>query len=673
MTSPLALLAAFLLAAGGFLALLIPPEPVATPLAAAAPLILLALGILAASAHALLRREAAPGAGALLLALLCLLPVLPPVRGQLTTGATLALLVLGASAMRALRLQGAAFALLLSGLALTAMLGLSQWWHQLDAAQDFALGHALEITESARGRAFLASDRATGTSLVANTFAATLLLALPFLVLALLRSQNRTVALLFLLCTGGAFLAAGSAGALLAGLAATSLCCWRAVAPWRWLARGSALFLALALGLMLTAPTWSAAPEWLVLKSASLAERVDFQTLALRLFRPDDLLQGRGWGHFAPLAEAVLRPGEAWSSSPHSVPLQLALEGGVLLAGAALMTVVWMLRTMQRESAQAIATSAPTRFLALRPGAAPARQPSQVAQELSALPPDAKPILRPDPMSRAVLAGMLCAAILAPLLVPMLTLLPLDFDHPLLAATLMGLVSLIAWRGATALVMLPSGRGALAIGVAAFLLHGLLDSDLFVSSAAAALCLACAAGLPTPPAGRVRALSATIGVTGLACVLVSYLATAEPWRAAQRAAHDNNDISLANAAIETAARHAPVSGDLEAFENAGPLFAERGLDGLHALRAALPGQLHAAPRTALLTLRIAESALRSSRMTAAEALACCESLAQGDSPRRAEILATAARIAATAGSTSLAVQWRHESANAARRWGIKPP
>lgn len=653
MTSPLALLAAFLLAAGSLLALLIPPEPVATPLFAAAPLVLLALGVLAASVHALLRREAAAGFGSLLLALLFLVPALPPVRGHLPLAATLAILVLAAAAWRSMRLQGAAFTLLLAGLALTAVLGISQWWHQLDAAEDFALRQTLDIAETARGRAFLASNRATGTSLVANTFAATLLLALPFLALAAMRARTRVLPCFFLLGIGGAFVAAGSAGATLAGLAATALCCWHAERPWRRVARSAALLLALAIALMLVSATWSAVPEWLALKSASLGERADFQTLALRLFEPAHLLQGTGWMNFAPLAESVILPGESWSSSPHSVPLQLALEGGVVLAAAALVAGWWALRSMKNGAADAIASIPPAALLALRR--------------------DRAPLAARDPVSSAVLYGGLLAAILAPLCVPMLSPLPLDFDHPFLAAALMGLLFLGASRGAAALVCMSMGRGALAVGVVAFLVHGLVDSDLFIPSAAAALCLALAAGLPTTSPSRGRAALSALAAIVIACALVSHLATAAAWRVAESDAEGTGEPALLRTAMEAAEKHAAATGALEAFESAGPLFALRGQRGINDLRSALPAHLHSVPRTALLITRIAEAALRDARMTAAEALACCEPFVHADSPRRALILANASRIAAAAGANALADSWRASATESARHWGLKPP
>lgn len=656
MTSPLALLATFLLAAGGLLALLVPPGPVATPIAAAAPLMLLAFGVLATSLHALLRRDAASGTGALLLALLCLAPALPPLRGHVPTAATFALLVLAAAAFRSLRLQGAAFTLLITGLVLTAVLGISQWWHQLDAAENFALSRNLELAATERGRAFLASDRATGTSVVANTFAATLLLALPFLVLAAVRARRRVVPLILLGCVGGAFLAAGSAGATLAALAAIAICCWPAEAPWRRVGRGAALVFILAIVLLLAVPQWNAAPEWLALKSASLAERADFQTLALRLFEPAGLLQGVGWGHFAPLAEGVLQPGEVWSSSPHSVPLQLALEGGVLLALAALVAAWRALRTMQRGAGEALMSTAPAPLLAVRHRSAPHA-------------------LR-DPVSRAVLAGGLSSALLAPLLVPMLTPLPLDFDHPFLASAVMGFAFLIAWRCSASLVTLPCGRGALGIGVAAFLLHGLLDADLFRSPAAAALMFALAASLPALCASRLRAGATAILVMWVAVLLVAHVGTAGSWQSTQggtRSEGTSADAANAEEALEAAAQHALATGELDALEDAGPYFAARGMAGLAALSAALPPLLHGTPRARLLTLRVTEAALRAQRISNAEALASCRSCVHTGSMRSAEILLTASRIAAAAGEAGLAASWRTAAAASAECWGTRRP
>lgn len=677
MTSPLALLATFLLAAGGLLALLVPPGPVATPIAAAAPLMLLAFGVLATSLHALLRRDAASGSGALLLALLCLAPALPPLRGHVPTAATFALLVLAAAAFRSLHLQGAAFTLLITGLVLTAVLGISQWWHQLDAAENFALSRNLELAATERGRAFLASDRATGTSVVANTFAATLLLALPFLVLAAVRARRRVVPLILLGCVGGAFLAAGSAGATLAALAAIAICCWPAEAPWRRVGRGAALVFVLAIVLLLAVPQWDAAPEWLALKSASLAERADFQTLALRLFEPAGLLQGVGWGHFAPLAEGVLQPGEVWSSSPHSVPLQLALEGGVLLALAALVATWWALRTTRHGAAEAIATTAPTPFLALRSKAPlPSSHARGAPTEFAPPHLDAPLIPRPDVGSRAALAGGLFAALLAPLLVPMLTPLPLDFDHPFLASAVMGFAFLIAWRCSASLVTLPCGRGALGIGVAAFLLHGLLDADLFRSPAAAALMFALAASLPALCASRLRAGVTAILVMWVAVLLVAHVGTAGSWQSTQGAARSEGtsaDAAHAEEALEAAAQHALATGELDALEDAGPYFAARGMAGIAALSAALPPLLHGTPRARLLTLRVTEAALRAQRISNTEALASCRSCVHTGSMRSAEILLTASRIAAAAGEAGLAASWRTAAAASAECWGTRRP
>gem|GEM_PF-5291449 len=648
MTSPLVTLASFLLGAGGLLAMLIPPEPVATPIARAAPLLLLAAGVLSCDLHALLRRELAVSDGALLLTVCCLVPAFAPVDGDVATAATFALLVLAAASIRALRLQGGAAALLLAGLALTSLLGVSQCWHQLDAAEDFALRHGHEIADTVRGRAFLASNRATGTSLVANTFAATLLLALPLLVLALRQRETRWKALLLLPLFVGAFVAAGSAGALLAALLALGLAGWSAAKPWRVFARVGLVGLLLGASFLCTVGLGEQAPEWLRLKQASLAERVDFQSTALRLVGETSLLRGMGWGHYAALAEGVRQPDEAWSSSPHGTWLQVLVEaspGLSLVIASGLILVGLALRRCRQA---AIGQERPAAMLVLAAARVPAHAGSST--------------------TRAMLAGGLCAALVAPFLVPMLTPLPLHMNEPVLAAGLLGLVFLVAWRVSTNFVTLRAGCGALALGLLAMGLHGFLDSDLFVPAAAAAFFMAVAAALPTAVDGRTRPWGGAVAALVVGALLVSHVATAEPWRAAQRLAASSNDPALLQERVATARRHALASGDLEAFEDAGPSFAAEGQDGYNALRAASHETLRATPRFELLCLRVLDAAQRAHKISAQDALKCVDELNFPDSPRQSHALNTAARIARAAGDSARAESLETKAREAELRW-----
>ena len=651
MNSPLGLLAALLLGLGFTLAVLVPPESVSGPLVAVLPTFLLAIG----GALTLLLSAARNCSGAGMIALLLPLVALPGMllhsHGAIATGAHFAALAVAAVALRCFVAEGAnARALLrtmLAVLAVTALIGLAQTLYQRDEARAYVAANPDAFSNSAMANAFLASDRCASVFLVPNTFAAVLWLLLPLVVGAcwVARDSPRLRAAAPALLLLSAFAAAASLGAFAAGGCAV----WCSVQRWRSPARKATLLALAALSfcaaLLLCWPAarallGSATHSAIDLKLLSLHERVDFQTLAMRLFTDWSPL-GLGFGAFADCAEAVLRPGEAWSASPHAAWLQLLLEGGLAPLTALMIAVVWLGRATRSTTPL---ECAPVPAAALRPASAP--------------------LLRANAghSARAFLLGAAMALALVPFVVPLATPLPLSMDIPAAASAALLVAFGVLWWLLAAAAQLPQARPLLSLGLLAFFIHGFVDSDLFIPGAAAAALFVATLLLPLPQRSAARTLQVAAAVLALA---IAALAVHSAWRA------DLRRVALDLAAEDAGARQFLATnhdGALDALEQAGPTLAVHGTAAVDAALGALPQLLRDSPRGRVLEARLLVAAATARRASLTEVRRRVAVLAQPDDRRQSEILHLQAQVARMGGDAAAQASFEQRAATAAARW-----
>lgn len=462
-------LGAFLLGAGLAAHLLLvetlPPTvtfiPVAT-LMAGAGLVLLASAL---DPHP---RATPPAAPAVLLGGTLVLgwPLLGTAARSTSMGLELAAAVAAGLALRELVLRHGLRAPLLR-----ALLAVGSFLVLLGAAQ--SLYQKAEVAELARhlsrysgemAQAFAQSRRASASFVNPNVFAGFLLLLLP---LALAGRGSRTPVqrgLAVLLLVGLAL--TGSGGALLALLLGCGVLLILAPPPasrlrrWAGAALGVGLLAVLLVAACLLAG-WRPAPAGG--KLTTFAVRLQLQEAGLGLLE--------AWKHGPPGLDsagdwllAEVQPGAAWSRYLHDSWLQLLLETGPLALLGLVLLAAGMLRILRRPAADP-------------PGPAPSR-------------------------GGAFLTGTACGCLLAGGLSPgSLSLLPAGWEGPFatalspvlcLAVVAAGLRLLRRWNpGAGGL------RQALAVGTSAFVLHNLIDFDLYVAGTAAAFAALLAAA-PTP-------------------------------------------------------------------------------------------------------------------------------------------------------------------------------
>ncbi len=358
----------------------------------------------------------------------------------------------------------------------------SAWLNASAEAAARAVGHALTKTE--RGEAFLHSWRAAATFTSANHFAGFLLLVAPAVVGAWLRGRRRAAASIAAISCVAAFACAGSAGG--AGALAIGGCVatWRMSPPgtnsrrrWRIASAGVAL---VGLGIVILASAHVGGG-----KLATLAERLDYHRLALRVLA-EHVPFGCGLEATRTWMSSAHRAGEAFSRSPHDWWLQGLVECGIVFFGVAaiLVRVVW--RSLQA--------------------------------------PQTEPVGDGDPPSRVVAWGLLGGVLLSAALAPFVTFLPATagiaqaVDAGVTLAVLAG-----AWCLAGGVATdSPGFRSGLRVGLAAFLVHGFLDSDLLQPGVMITLALVLSAvrGPASQDVARTSGRVATIGL-GLAAILAA--------------------------------------------------------------------------------------------------------------------------------------------------------
>jgi hypothetical protein len=448
---PLALLGTALLGLGLALRILVPDEPVVSPLITAIPAALLLAGSGVVLLERFLRGGTPPSPWVWAILLAIAFGLFPSTGAGLAQGGDFLAAVLAGVALRDLvRHDGLGPALLrgLCGLAaILAVLGLAQTLYQRDELRTIVHERGLPGFESGEAEAFLASNRATGTLASANAYAGWLLLMIPLVVVLAGRSR---AALVLAILLGGAFLAAGSAGAGLALLLATGVLVvgpWRG--PWRW-PRITAALGVLGVVALVFALTVSLPLPGLEGKVETFRLRIDYHRQGARML-PDMGLLGAGLEATSELRWDRGRPDEAQSAYLHDTWFQLLLELGPL--GLAAMGLgAWGLLRSSRGPLVGV--------------------------------------VGPRSLERALVTGLVLGAAVAPFVSRLATPFPLTLEMPLLdAAWNAGLlfVTGILLRDATRPLLPPY---AFAVMGAAMLLHGCVDFALYapaVATTAAAL------------------------------------------------------------------------------------------------------------------------------------------------------------------------------------------
>lgn len=426
-----------------------------------------------------------------LAALLLPLCLIPPAwtadaagRKLATDLATAAAAAFGARALALARGRAAAFVVVAAPCAALALFGVAQTLYLNEAARAAALAVDHPLTATEQGRAFLASWRAPATLTSPNAFAGLLLLVGPAaLAAAAARGRGALAVAGAVFC--GAFLCAGSAGAAVALAAGGCLAALAWTTP-RTAARSrAALAAALCAATALAGIVVAATTPDATGKLATLAERIDYHRAGFRLLA-DALPFGAGFGGVSARAAAAFRPGESFSRSLHDWWLEGLVEAGVWFVPLAAAFVVVARRALRGRVGAVEATAAS--------------------------PSPARPALRAEAVGAA--AGAFVAGATHPFVAfapPSWGVDPL-VDAALLAALAYGLTRLLG-------AVLVEGRGVargIALGFAAFLLHGLVDFDLAVAGVAAAfgVVLGIAArtdadtapGAPVSPAARALTL-----------------------------------------------------------------------------------------------------------------------------------------------------------------------
>jgi len=451
---PLALLGAFLLGLGLAVRLLLPDEPSSSPIEGA----LARIPLFAGAAVVLLER-ALRGGGAIpwcwwLLPLAVLPGCFPATAASVTRGLDFLAACTAGLALRDLVTRddmGPTLRRWLVALgAALCVIGLAQALWQRAELRQWVQENGAGMWADGKAQAFLESNRATSTLVNANAFAGLLLLLMPILASGR-RMRNGVVGALF----AGAFLAAGSAGAALSLLLACGLRL-KDGAPWR-MAFGAGI----AGVLLLVA---SLATDWQLPivgdKVGTFAQRIDYHALGLRAL-PEAGATGAGFETTRELRWIHARPDESHSAYLHDTYLQLFIETGVL--GFALAALAVVLASRRRRD--------PT-------PSAPSHEPAKAGKNNLAI-------------ANLFAIGIGLGASIPVLLNGLPRVIPLTWEAPpVLDAILM--IALIVGIGRALRGIGDVTNPMWSVGLVAFLLHALIDYDLYAPAAATTFAAFCA-------------------------------------------------------------------------------------------------------------------------------------------------------------------------------------